>query len=136
MDCVVLCPKKTLLHFHDRFLAYKKLIIKVKQGVLWTKNNAIHDIYVEKFQNKQVGSKNLLFLKQLVLQGSQRYAVLRKIFIAEKIELFDVYSGLESKANALADKWKVLKDDGQRLIVEEKALQDDQEQLSKEEQES
>eukprot|EP00794_Sanderia_malayensis_P008839 gene8839-9786_t len=111
-------------------------IVKMKQEVLSSKNKEINDINLERYLNKQVVSKNLLFLKQLVLQGSQRYAVVRKHFMEEKIQLFDVYSGLKSKADALAEDLNILKDGGQHLIVHEKALQDDQERLSKEEQDS
>eukprot|EP00794_Sanderia_malayensis_P000238 gene238-855_t len=108
--------------------------VKINQEVLSSKNKEINDINLDRYQNKQIGSRNQLFLKQLVLQGSQRYAVVKKHFMEEKIELFDAYSVLKFKADALSDGLNILKDSGQHLIVHKKALQDNQEKLSKEEQ--
>eukprot|EP00794_Sanderia_malayensis_P005953 gene5953-6644_t len=113
----------------------EELMVKEKQGVLWTKGKQIYDINVERFLNRQVGLKNLLFLKQMVLQGSKRYAVHRRFFMPEKMELFQVFSGLKSKANDLADMLTLLKDKGKPLVAEERVLQEKKEMLLKKDQE-
>eukprot|EP00794_Sanderia_malayensis_P020580 gene20580-22606_t len=110
-------------------------MVKEKQSVLWVKNKEIHDVNVERFQNKQVGLKNLFFLKQLVLQGSDRHAVHRRFFMAEKMELFQVFSGFKSKANDVADRLTLLKDEGKPLVAEERVLQEKKEMLLKKDQE-
>eukprot|EP00794_Sanderia_malayensis_P015299 gene15299-16876_t len=123
--------RKYILQTKEKVVA-EESTLKEKQQVLLEKNKEICDINTERFQNNQVGLKNQIFLKQLLLQGSQRYTVQRKLFMAKKMELMEEFLRLKSKANALGDKLQMLKDDRLRVIVQEKTLREDKEMLFKE----
>eukprot|EP00794_Sanderia_malayensis_P015442 gene15442-17020_t len=126
--------RKYILQTKEKVVA-EESTLKEKQRALWEKNKEICDINTERFQNNQVGLKNQIFLKQLLLQGSQRYTVQRKLFMAKKMELFEEFLGRKSKANALGEKLQMLKDGRLRVIVQEKALREEKDKLFKEDQE-
>eukprot|EP00794_Sanderia_malayensis_P005952 gene5952-6643_t len=127
--------RKYILQAKEKAVREELMLKEKKQGVLWTKGKQIYDINVERFLSRQVGLKNLLFLKQMVLPGSQRYALHRRFFMEENMELFQVFSGLKSKANDLADMLTLLKDEGKPLVAEEKVLQENEKILLKKDQE-